>query len=83
MRIKEEQSESFRMPANFCKTCACGFFELFAVQDINLSAHIIDDLFRSKVLSDVRQARSMDAERARDLFLRERYFIALLAFLNH
>ena len=73
----------FGVPANFRKTGARRIFKFRAVQNINFPAHVIDNFLRPQVLCDVRQAWAMNAQRAGDLFLREAYFIALLAVLNH
>ena len=71
------------MPANLRKTGARRIFQFRTVQDINFPAHVIDYLLGPQVLRDMREARAVNAERAGDLLLRERNFIALFPVLNH
>ena len=81
--IRNENSMDLGMQADFRKAGARRIFQLCAVENINFPAHVIDYFPGPKVLRDMRQTRTMNAERTGDLFLRERDFIALLAVLDH
>jgi hypothetical protein len=57
---------------NVAVTFARRFFQLGTVENFDFSASVSDQPFVAKRLRDERQARTINAEMKRDLFLRRR-----------